>query len=161
MAKDKKLKTNAMRILDSKKINYEMLSYESEDGKIDGISVAHKIGEDEKNVFKTLVVQGTSNELYVFVIPVAEELDLKKASKIAGEKKVEMIPVKDILKHTGYIRGGCSPIGLKRSYKTFIHESAKDLDFIIVSAGKIGHQIKLNPNDLVNVVEGKFDFLIK
>ncbi|MGU8467643.1 Cys-tRNA(Pro) deacylase [Clostridium perfringens] len=161
MAKDKKLKTNAMRILDSKKVSYEMLSYESEDGKIDGISVAHKIGVDEKNVFKTLVVQGTSKELYVFVIPVAEELDLKSAAKIAGEKKVEMIPVKDILKHTGYIRGGCSPIGLRRPYKTFIHESAKELDFMIVSAGKIGHQIKLNPNDLVNVVEGEFEFLIK
>ncbi|GAA0118878.1 hypothetical protein UT300017_11420 [Clostridium sp. CTA-17] len=109
MAKDKKLKTNAMRILDSKKVHYEMLSYESEDGKIDGISVAHKIGVDEKNVFKTLVAQGTSKELYVFVIPVAEELDLKNAAKIAGEKKVEMIAVKDILKYTGYIRGGCSP----------------------------------------------------
>ncbi|EGT0013128.1 Cys-tRNA(Pro) deacylase [Clostridium perfringens] len=161
MAKDKKLKTNAMRILDSKKVSYEMLSYESEDGKIDGISVAHKIGVDEKNVFKTLVAQGTSKELYVFVIPVAEELDLKNAAKIAGEKKVEMIPVKDILKHTGYIRGGCSPIGMKKNYKTFIHESAEDLDFIIFSAGKIGHQIKMNPNDLVSVVEGEFAFLIK
>ena len=161
MAKDKKLKTNAIRILDSKKVSYEMLSYESEDGKIDGISVAHKIGVDEKNVFKTLVAQGTSKELYVFVIPVAEELDLKSAAKIAGEKKVEMIPVKDILKHTGYIRGGCSPIGLRRPYKTFIHESAKDLEFMIVSAGKIGHQIKLQPNDLSKVVSGKFEFLIK
>ncbi|HAT4190461.1 TPA: Cys-tRNA(Pro) deacylase [Clostridium perfringens] len=161
MAKDKKLKTNAMRILDSKKVSYEMLSYESEDGKIDGISVAHKIGVDEKNVFKTLVAQGTSKELYVFVIPVAEELDLKNAAKIAGEKKVEMIAVKDILKYTGYIRGGCSPIGLKRDYRTFIHESAKDLDFMIVSAGKIGHQIKLNPNDLVEIVSGKFENLIK
>ncbi|WP_195980327.1 Cys-tRNA(Pro) deacylase [Clostridium perfringens] len=161
MAKDKKLKTNAMRILDSKKVSYEMLSYESEDGKIDGISVAHKIGVDEKNVFKTLVAQGTSKELYVFVIPVAEELDLKNAAKIAGEKKVEMIAVKDILKYTGYIRGGCSPIGLKRDYRTFIHESSKGLDFIIVSAGKIGHQIKLNPNDLVEVVSGKFENLIK
>ena len=161
MAKDKKLKTNAMRILDSKKVSYEMLSYESEDGKIDGISVAHKIGGDEKNVFKTLVAQGTSKELYVFVIPVAEELDLKNAAKIAGEKKVEMIAVKDIMKYTGYIRGGCSPIGMKKNYKTFIHESAEDLDFIIFSAGKIGHQIKMNPKDLVSVVEGKFAFLIK
>ena len=161
MAKDKKLKTNAMRILDSKKVSYEMLSYESEDGKIDGISVAHKIGVDEKNVFKTLVAQGTSKELYVFVIPVAEELDLKNAAKIAGEKKVEMIAVKDILKYTGYIRGGCSPIGMKKNYKTFIHESAEDLDFIIFSAGKIGHQIKMNPKDLVSVVEGGFAFLIK
>ena len=161
MAKDKKLKTNAMRILDSKKVSYEMLSYESEDGKIDGISVAHKIGVDEKNVFKTLVAQGTSKELYVFVIPVAEELDLKNAAKIAGEKKIEMIAVKDIMKYTGYIRGGCSPIGMKKNYKTFIHESAEDLDFIIFSAGKIGHQIKMNPKDLVNVVEGEFAFLIK
>ena len=161
MAKDKKLKTNAMRILDSKKVSYEMLSYESEDGKIDGISVAHKIGVDEKNVFKTLVAQGTSKELYVFVIQVAEELDLKNAAKIAGEKKVEMIAVKDIMKYTGYIRGGCSPIGMKKNYKTFIHESAEDLDFIIFSAGKIGHQIKMNPKDLVSVVEGKFAFLIK
>ncbi|EGT3614502.1 Cys-tRNA(Pro) deacylase [Clostridium perfringens] len=161
MAKDKKLKTNAMRILDSKKVSYEMLSYESEDGKIDGISVAHKIGVDEKNVFKTLVAQGTSKELYVFVIPVAEELDLKNAAKIAGEKKIEMIAVKDIMKYTGYIRGGCSPIGMKKNYKTFIHESAEDLDFIIFSAGKIGHQIKMNPKDLVSVVEGEFAFLIK
>ncbi|WP_288678883.1 Cys-tRNA(Pro) deacylase [uncultured Clostridium sp.] len=161
MAKDKKLKTNAMRILDSKKVSYEMLSYESEDGKIDGISVARKIGVDEKNVFKTLVAQGTSKELYVFVIPVAEELDLKNAAKIAGEKKVEMIAVKDIMKYTGYIRGGCSPIGMKKNYKTFIHESAEDLDFIIFSAGKIGHQIKMNPKDLVSVVEGEFAFLIK
>lgn len=161
MAKDKKLKTNAMRILDSKKVSYEMLSYESEDGKIDGISVAHKIGVDEKNVFKTLLAQGTSKELYVFVIPVAEELDLKNAAKIAGEKKVEMIAVKDIMKYTGYIRGGCSPIGMKKNYKTFIHESAEDLDFIIFSAGKIGHQIKMNPKDLVSVVEGEFAFLIK
>lgn len=161
MAKEKILKTNAMRILDSKKVSYDMLSYESNDGKIDGISVAHKIGVDEKNVFKTLVAQGTSKELYVFVIPVAEELDLKSAAKIAGEKKVEMIPVKDILKHTGYIRGGCSPIGMKKHYKTFIHESAKYLDFMIISAGKIGHQIKINPNDLLDVVEGKFEFLIK
>lgn len=161
MAKDKKLKTNVMRILDSKKVSYEMLSYESEDGKIDGISVAHKIGVDEKNVFKTLVAQGTSKELYVFVIPVAEELDLKNAAKIAGEKKIEMIAVKDIMKYTGYIRGGCSPIGMKKNYKTFIHESAEDLDFIIFSAGKIGHQIKMNPKDLLNVVEGEFAFLIK
>ncbi|MPQ44006.1 Cys-tRNA(Pro) deacylase [Clostridium tarantellae] len=161
MAKEKIVKTNAMRILDFKKVSYEMLSYESNDGKIDGISVAHKIGVDEKYVFKTLVAQGTSKELYVFVIPVEDELDLKNSAKIAGEKKIEMIAVKDIMKFTGYIRGGCSPIGMKKSYKTFIHESAKDLDYIIVSAGKIGHQIKLKPNDLLNIVEGKFTLLIK
>ena len=161
MAKEKVIKTNAMRILDSKKVNYEMITYESKDGKIDGISVAHKIGIDETNVFKTLVAQGTSKELYVFVIPVAEELNLKEAALITSEKKIEMINVNDIMKYTGYIRGGCSPIGQKREYKTFIHESAKELDFIIVSAGKIGYQIKINPNDLINVVSGKFEYIIK
>lgn len=161
MAKEKVIKTNAMRILDSKKVNYEMITYESKDGKVDGISVAHKIGVDETNVFKTLVAQGTSKELYVFVIPVAEELNLKEAALITSEKKIEMINVNDIMKYTGYIRGGCSPIGQKREYKTFIHESAKELDFIIVSAGKIGYQIKINPNDLINVVSGKFEYIIK
>lgn len=161
MSKEKVVKTNAMRILDSKKINYEMVTYESKDGKIDGISVAHKIGIDDANVFKTLIAQGTSKELYVFVVPVAEELNLKEAAVITGEKKIEMIHVNDIMKHTGYIRGGCSPIGQKREYKTFIHESAKELEFIIVSAGKIGYQIKIKPNDLISVVSGKFEYIIK
>ncbi|MGG7059711.1 Cys-tRNA(Pro) deacylase [Clostridium nigeriense] len=161
MSKEKINKTNAMRILDSRKVKYEIITYESNDGKIDGISVAHKIGLDESHVFKTLVAQGTSKELYVFVIPVAEELNLKEAAIIVGEKKVEMIHVKDIMKYTGYLRGGCSPIGQKREYKTFIHESARKLDFIIISAGKIGQQIKINPNDLINIVKGKFIFLIK
>ena len=161
MSKAKLIKTNAMRILDSNKVSYEVITYESNDGKIDGVSVAHKIGVDASHVFKTLVAQGTSKELYVFVIPVAEELNLKEAAIISGEKKVEMIPVKDILKHTGYIRGGCSPIGQKKEYKTFIHESAKKLDFIIVSAGKIGYQIKINPNDLINIVSGNYENLIK
>lgn len=156
MAKEKVVKTNAMRILDSKKVNYEMITYESKDGKIDGISVAHKIGIDEANVFKTLVAQGTSKELYVFVIPVAEELNLKEAAVITGEKKIEMIHVNDIMKYTGYIRGGCSPIGQKREYKTFIHESAKELDFIIVSAGKIGYQIKIDSKDLIKIINGTF-----
>lgn len=161
MAKEKFIKTNAMRILDSKKVSYEIISYESNDGKIDGISVAHKIGVNEEHVFKTLVSQGTSKELYVFVIPVSEELNLKEAAVISGEKKVEMIHVNDIMKYTGYIRGGCSPIGQKKEYKTFIHESAKGLDFIIISAGKIGYQIKINPNDLINIVSGKFENIIK
>ncbi|MBM6839170.1 Cys-tRNA(Pro) deacylase, partial [Clostridium saudiense] len=145
----------------SKKVNYEIITYKSNDGKIDGISVANKIGIDENKVFKTLVAQGTSKELYVFVIPVAEELNLKEAAIISGEKKVEMIHVNDIMKYTGYIRGGCSPIGQKREYKTFIHESAKSLEFIVVSAGKIGYQIKLNPSDLLNIVAGEFRYLIK
>lgn len=161
MSKAKLIKTNAMRILDANKVSYEVITYESNDGKIDGVSVAYKIGVDEPHVFKTLVAQGTSKELYVFVIPVAEELNLKEAAIIAGEKKVEMINVNDIMKHTGYIRGGCSPIGQKKEYKTFIHESAIELDYIIISAGKIGYQIKINPNDLINIVSGKYENLIK
>ena len=102
-----------------------------------------------------------SREIYVFVIPVAKELNLKKVALLTGEKKIEMINVNDIMKYTGYIRGGCSPIGQKKEYKTFIHESCKGLDFIIVSAGKIGYQIKINPNDLINVVSGKVEYIIK
>lgn len=150
-----------MRILDSKRINYDMITYESNDGEIDGISVANKIGIAEDHVFKTLVAHGSSKELYVFVIPVADELNLKSAANITGEKKIDMIPVNDIMKHTGYIRWGCSPVGLKRNYKTFIHESAKGLEFIVVSAGKIGYQIKLNPDELASIVSGKYEFLIK
>ncbi|EKN69231.1 ybaK/ebsC protein [Neobacillus bataviensis LMG 21833] len=155
------VKTNAMRILDAKKVNYGMLTYENKDGKIDGISVAEKIGRDVKEVFKTLVAQGHSKAIYVFVIPVAEELDLKKAAKAAGEKNVEMIPVKDIQKWTGYIRGGCSPIGMKKDYKTFIDETSLQIDSIIVSAGKIGVQIVLAPGDLKELTKAEIIDLVK
>ena len=159
MAKTK-VKTNAMRILDSKKIKYNMLSYDVSDDQVDGISVANKIGKDVNQVYKTLVTQGTSKELYVYVIPVNENLDLKKAAKVAGEKKVEMIHVKDINKFTGYIRGGCSPVGMKKLYKTFINKTAKDIDHIIVSAGKIGYQIELSPFDLQKVINSEFEEII-
>ena len=161
MAKEKLIKTNAIRMLDSNKINYEIITYDSKDNKIDGISVANKIGIDKDYVYKTLVTKGTSCELYVFVIPVDKELNLKEAANLTKEKKVEMINVKDIMKYTGYIRGGCSPIGQKKKYKTFIDESAKSLDFIIISAGKIGYQVKINPVDLLNIVYGEFKHLIK
>lgn len=161
MAKEKLIKTNAIRVLDSKKINYEIITYDSNDNKIDGISVANKIGVDKSYVFKTLVTKGTSSELYVFVIPVEKELNLKEAANITKEKKIEMINVKDIMKYTGYIRGGCSPIAQKKEYKTYIHESAEDLDFIVISAGKIGYQIKINPMDLIEIVKGEFKYLIK
>lgn len=144
----KKVKTNAMRILDSNKIDYNTYEYKVDENHIDGISVAHQIGKTEEQVYKTLVAQGNSKEYYVFVIPVAENLDLKKAAKAAKEKSIEMIHVKDINKITGYIRGGCSPIGMKKQYKTFVDESATALDKIIVSGGKKGHQIELSPNDL-------------
>lgn len=149
-------KTNAMRLLDAQQIPYGMLSYEVKDGKIDGISVAAKIGKPPEAVYKTLVTQGHSGELYVFVIPVAAELDLKKAAKAAGEKKIEMIHVKDIQKYTGYIRGGCSPIGMKKHYVTFVDESAATLDEIVVSAGKIGTQITLSPQGLLEAAHARY-----
>ena len=160
MAKEKNVKTNAMRILDSKKVNYEMIAYDILDDKIDGISVAEKTGQDVKEVYKTLVTQGLSREFYVFVIPVDKELDLKKAAKVAGEKKVEMIHVKDITKYTGYIRGGCSPVGMKKLYKTFIYEDAKNLEKVCVSGGKKGLQIKLSPMDLIEIINGTFADII-
>ena len=155
------VKTNAMRILDAKKISYEMLTYDNKDGKIDGVSVAEKIGKDPKEVYKTLVAQGASKNVFVFVIPVAEELDLKKAAKAAGEKNIEMLPVKDIQKWTGYIRGGCSPIGMKKEYKTFIDESASQAESIIVSAGKIGVQIVLDPVQLTEITKADIVPIIK
>lgn len=154
-------KTNAMRILDAKKISYEMHTYDNKDGKIDGISVAEKIGRDPKEVYKTLVAQGASKAIFVFIIPVEEELDLKKAAKVTGEKKVEMIPVKDIQKWTGYIRGGCSPIGMKKEYQTFLDESAMQLDSIVVSGGKIGIQIVLQPESLKELVKAVIADLVK
>lgn len=150
-----------MRILDAHKINYEMMSYDNKDGKIDGVSVAQKIGKEPNIVYKTLVAQGSSKNLYVFVIPVAEELDLKKAAKAVSEKKVEMIPVKDIQKWTGYIRGGCSPIGMKKHYQTLIDQRAESIERIIVSGGKIGIQIDLFVDDLLSVTEAKLVDLIK
>ncbi|MBC6004947.1 MAG: Cys-tRNA(Pro) deacylase [Paeniclostridium sordellii] len=155
-----KVKTNAMRILDSKKVKYNMLSYDVSDDNIDGVSVANKIGRDVNEVYKTLVTHGTSKNIYVYVIPVHENLDLKKAAKVSGEKKIEMIHVSDINKLTGYIRGGCSPVGMKKLYKTFINETAKNLDTIIVSAGKIGYQIEINPIDLQSVINCSFEDII-
>lgn len=157
----KETKTNAMRLLDSNKINYATHSYENKDNKIDGIAVANKIGKDVESVFKTLVTQGHSKEYYVFVIPVAEELDMKKASKAAGEKNIEMIHVKDINSITGYIRGGCSPLGMKKVFKTFVQEEALLFDTIVFSGGKIGAQIEMDPNDLQKVIDCSFVDVIK
>jgi Cys-tRNA(Pro)/Cys-tRNA(Cys) deacylase len=154
-------KTNAMRILDAKKVEYGMLTYDNKDGKIDGISVAEKIGKSPDRVYKTLVAQGASKNIFVFVIPVAAELDLKKAAKAASEKSMEMLPMKDIQKWTGYIRGGCSPIGMKKEYRTFLDESSKDLEEMVVSAGKIGIQMVLTPADLQEVTKAEWAPLTK
>ncbi|TYS46880.1 Cys-tRNA(Pro) deacylase [Bacillus infantis] len=148
-------KTNAMRLLDAARLEYNSLSYDSKDGKIDGVSVAGKIGRDPEQVYKTLVAQAGRN-VYVFIIPVEAELDLKKAAKAAGEKKVEMIPVKDIQKLTGYIRGGCSPVGMKKLYPTFIDSQGEELESIIVSGGKIGLQIELAPERLKELIKAEW-----
>ena len=147
-------KTNAMRILDKHKIAYKAHEYDVSDGNIDGLSVTKKLGQNPDFVFKTLVTIGASRQNYVFVIPVNCELDLKKAAKAAGEKNVEMIRVADILKTTGYIRGGCSPVGMKKAFPTFFHKSISDIESIIVSGGKKGLQIELSPKDLISVSNG-------
>lgn len=154
-------KTNAMRILDKSKIEYNALTYDASDGHIDGAAVAKKTGQDPETVYKTLVTMGNSRNLYVFVIPVLEELDLKKCAKVSGEKKLEMIHVKDINKFTGYIRGGCSPLGMKKQYDTFVQEEALKLDKIVFSGGKIGLQIEMDPKDLEKVIKIKFEDVIK
>ena len=159
-SKDKDIKTNAMRILEKNNIEFEINTYECDEF-IDGISVAEHNGQDPEQSYKTLVTEGKSREYYVFVIPVAEELDLKKAAKSVGEKSVEMIHVKDINKITGYIRGGCTPLGMKKQYVTVVDKSAESRDKIIISGGRIGSQIILAPDDLVKVVRGKFDDIIK
>ena len=144
----KEEKTNVMRVLDGKKISYESHSYEP-DATMSGAQIADILGEPAEKVFKTLVTQGKSGAYYVFVVPVESELDLKKAAKAAGEKAVSMIKQKDLLPLTGYVHGGCSPIGMKKQFPTFIHETAPDLDKIFVSAGKVGFQIELAPADLI------------
>lgn len=145
-------KTNAIRILDSKKIEYTLHDY-SKSGAISGIDVANFLNEDPKRVFKTLVTTGKSGNHYVFVVPVCSELDLKKAAKCVNEKSVEMLKSKDLLPLTGYIHGGCSPIGMKKFFKTVIDESAKDYDTILFSGGKIGLQIETSLNNLSKVID--------
>lgn len=145
-------KTNAMRIVEKEKIPYKSYTYEAGDSAIDGVSVAHKLGQDETIVYKTLVTKGCGRDYYVFVIPVAKELDLKAAARAVGEKSVEMIKVADINKVTGYIRGGCSPIGMKKEYKTVIDSSCLSLDSMIFSGGKIGFQIEMEPDALIRLV---------
>ena len=154
-------KTNVMRILEKNKISYNSYEYDISDDLIDAVSVANKVGQDVNKVFKTLVTVGNSKNYFVFVVPGAEELDLKKAAKSVCEKSVEMIKVADINKVTGYIRGGCSPVGMKKQYKTVIHNTALNYENIIVSGGKKGTQIELSPNDLATLVNADFCDIIK
>ncbi len=154
MAKNKEEKTNVMRTLEQKKIPYTAFSYDP-DGPIDGVSVAAEVGLDAAGVFKTLVTKGASGAYYVFDIPVAENLDLKKAAKAVGEKSIAMLPQKELLPLTGYVHGGCSPVGMKKQFPTVFHETVNELDLIAVSAGKIGHQVQVKPADLLNLLRAK------
>ena len=151
--KPKENKTNVMRTLEQKKIPYTAYRYDHEEGvAVDGVTVAQSLGQDPARVFKTLVARGASKGIYVFDIPVAENLDLKKAAKAVGEKSIEMIHVSEITALTGYVRGGCSPIGMKKQYPTVFHETALAFPTIIVSGGKIGSQVELAPQALVELI---------
>ena len=153
-------KTNVMRILETNKIGYNLYTYQS-DGDYDGCSVAQKIGKDPGQVFKTLVTVAPSKKYYVFVIPVLNSLDLKLCAASVGEKSVEMIPVKDINKVTGYIRGGCSPIGMKKQYTTVVDKSCRLYDKIVFSAGKIGYQVEISPDELITLVCAKTENIVR
>ena len=151
MAKHKEEKTNVMRTLEQKKIAYTAHAYDP-DGPIDGVSVAQTLGQASERVFKTLVTRGASGGYYVFDIPVAESLDLKKAAKAVGEKSVAMLPQKELLGLTGYVNGGCSPVGMKKQFPTVFHETAVLYDTICVSAGRIGAQVECRPGDLIGLL---------
>lgn len=144
-------KTNVMRVLEQKKVAYKSHSYAA-DPTLTGEDIAGILGEEPGHVFKTLVTQGKTGQYYVFVVPVCAELDLKKAAKAAGEKSIDMIKQKELLPLTGYVHGGCSPIGMKKSFPTFIHASAEGLERMYVSAGKVGFQVELAPQDLMKTV---------
>ena len=154
-SKDLKDKTNVMRVLDSLKVEYVSHTYEP-DPTMTGVEIAELLKEDPDSAFKTLVTVGKSGDHYVFVIPVAEELDLKKAASTCGEKYVEMIKQKELLPLTGYVHGGCSPIGMKKTFPTYVHETAMLYEHMFVSAGRVGYQIELKPEDLMKAV--KFEY---
>ena len=154
MAKQKEEKTNVMRVLEQKGVAYTPHTYPT-DGSIDGASVAGYLGQDPEHVFKTLVARGASGGYYVFDIPVEDTLDLKKAAKAVGEKSIAMIHQKELLPLTGYIHGGCSPVGMRKQFPTVFHETAEILDTICVSAGKIGYQVEVDPADLMALVGAK------
>ncbi len=155
MSKDKINKTNACRILDQKKVKYDLIPYEVDDNDLGAQHIADQLGEDINQVFKTLVLKGDRIGYFVCVVPGNEELDLKKTAKATGNKSCDLIPMKDLLPLTGYIRGGCSPIGMKKQFPTFIHETCELFDYVYVSAGVRGLQFRLSPDDLINAATMK------
>lgn len=153
-------KTNVMRILDQKKINYNSYYYGNTDA-VSGIEVAKILKQDDNQVFKTLVTVSVSKKYYVFMVPVVCELNLKKAAKSVGEKSISMIPLKDLLPLTGYVHGGCSPIGMKKNFPVIIHQSAKNFSSIIFSAGKIGYQVDVSVSDLASLLSCQFSDIVE
>lgn len=151
----KEEKTNVMRVLDSKKVEYKSHNYLAS-GAVSGTEVAHVLGQNPDSVFKTLVTVSKSKKYYVFLVPVEKELDLKKAATVVGEKKIEMLKSKELLGLTGYIHGGCSPIGMKKFFRTTVDETAKNYETIMFSAGKIGYQVEMNPADLEKVIRFEY-----
>ena len=147
---DKISKTNAARLLDREKVKYTLVSYTVNEADLSAIHIATELNEDIAQVFKTLVLHGEKSGYFVCVIPSGQEVDLKKAAKVSGNKKVDLIPMKDLLNVTGYIRGGCSPIGMKKNFPTYIHSSCQEFDQIYISAGIRGLQLCINPNDLTS-----------
>ena len=156
MSKEKEVKTNVMRLLDKAKISYRHMEYEVDENDLSGTHAADVMGVQHEMLFKTLVLHGDKTGYLVCVIPVDDEVDLKKTAKISGNKKVEMLPMKELLPLTGYIRGGCSPIGMKKQFPTYIHESAEALDEIGVSAGQRGQQVMLSPKELAKYIRAQF-----
>lgn len=153
-------KTNAARLLDKAKIKYELIPYEVDENDLGAVHVAEQLKQPVEMVFKTLVLKGDKTGYFVCVIPGAEEVDLKKAAKVSGNKSCEMIPMKELLPVTGYIRGACSPIGMKKQFPTYIHETCLSFSLIYISAGKRGLQLYIAPTDLINEVKAKTENLI-
>ncbi len=160
MAKQKINKTNVARLLDTAKVEYELIPYEVDESDLSAVHVAAQLGEDVDRVFKTIVLHGDKGGYFVCVVPGEHEIDLKKAAKVSGNKKCELLPMKELLPVTGYIRGGCSPIGMKKRFPTYLHESAASFDYIYVSAGQRGLQVRLAPGDLLREARAAYADLI-
>ena len=161
MAKQKINKTNVARLLDKAKVNYELIPYQVDESDLSATHVAQSLGEDVERVFKTIILQGEKSGYFVCIVPGESEINLKQAAKVSGNKKCELLAMKELLPVTGYIRGGCSPIGMKKHFPTYIHESAKAFDFIYISAGQRGLQVKLAPSDLLRESQAVYAALVE
>lgn len=160
MAKEKINKTNVARLLDKAKVSYELIPYEVDESDLSAVHVAASLGENVEQVFKTIVLHGEKSGYFVCVLPGDHEIDLKRAAKVSGNKKCELLPMKELLPVTGYIRGGCSPIGMKKHFPTYIHHTAEQYPYIYISAGQRGLQIKLDPADLLREARAEYAELV-